>query len=218
MNLHVDSWYLYEKAMQEVMVKVAVDAGANDGGYTKTLLSHGFEVHAFEPVPAMFAEMKVAHGENPKAHLNMLGLSDKAEVLRDVTVLEAWTIGQVGMGGLNIKPEMKDAKPFDMQTITLDSYLDGDPIGLFKLDVDGYEFKVLLGAEKTLRKWHPPILCEFGKYLAAVGDDPKTFVEFIFDLGYDIWSMDGKFKATMWNVVQPHWPIDTYDVMLLPKL
>lgn len=219
MKLHVQSWELYDRALCEADCKVAFDIGANDGGYTRKLLEHGFEVHAFEPVPCMFEKLMEAHGKHPKAALNMIALSDKAEMMR-VTVLEAWTLGNPGDGGLSVKPEFKDMKPFDVQTMKLDDYCANwfvDRVGVIKLDVDGYEFKVLRGGEKIIRKCRPPILCEFGCYVEKLGESPKDFVNFIFDLGYKIMPMDGHCEFTKWEQVEPQWPHHTtFDVMLIP--
>ncbi len=218
MKLHVDCWDMYEKAMNEAEIRVAIDAGANDGGYSWTLLQHGFEVYAFEPVPIMFKKMQERIGSNPKAHLCPMGLSDVNALQQGVIVLGTWTIGKPSMGGLKPKPEMKDMPPFDMATVRIDDFFKGDAIGLIKLDVDGYEFKVLRGAEQTIKRWKPPILCEFGCYLEKCGEDPQEFVEFIFDLGYDVVSMDGKSVFTSWKQIQPQWPYHTtFDVMLMPK-
>ncbi len=91
--LHVHSWVAYQKAMDEATCRVAVDAGANDGGYTNTLLENGFVVHAFEPVPAMCDKIRDRYVEDGKpVYINQMGLSDKRETIEGVTVLEAWSI------------------------------------------------------------------------------------------------------------------------------
>ncbi len=217
-KLHVNSWALYQKCMDEATCKVAVDAGANDGGYTETLRNNGFFVYAFEPVPTMYEKIVTRHGKDPNCFLSGYGLSDRHELIHNVTVLENWTIGKPGMGGLSTKPEMIESDNFDVAATTLDCFFCGRRVGLIKLDVDGYEFKVLRGAEKTLRRWKPPILCEFGKYIAALGESPEEFVRFIFDLGYNVVSMDGWNTFTSWEEIQPQYPYDsTFDVMLMPR-
>lgn len=218
--LHVNSWIAYNLALDGAKIRVAVDAGANDGGYTNTLLEHGFEVHAFEPVPAMYRKMGARVGDNSKAFLNCMGLSDRREVIKDVVVLEAWTIGKVGDGGLQKTPNPEVQAPFDLHTITLDEYLGETRIGIFKLDVDGHEFKVLRGAEKTIRRDMPPILCEFSTYLHKLfgASEPEAFVNFIFGLGYKIVSCDGLHEFTRWEDIKPQWPWHTsFDVILLPR-
>lgn len=217
-TLHVNSWIAYNLAMDGAKVRVAVDAGANDGGYTNTLLEHGFEVHAFEPVPAMYNKMSARFDPHPKAFLNCMGLSDKREVIKDVVVLEAWTIGKVGDGGLQKTPNPEVQAPFDLHTITLDEYLAATRIGILKLDVDGHEFKVLRGAERTLRRDKPPMLCEFSCYLNKLGESPENFVNFIFSLGYKVVSCDAKHEFTTWAEIEPHWPWhSSFDVMLFPR-
>ena len=219
--LHAHSWIAYQKAMDQATCRVAVDAGANDGGYTDTLLTNGFVVHSFEPVPAMCNKIRDRYADDDKpVYINQMGLSDKRETIKDVTVLEAWSIGHVGDGGLIQTPNKEVQATFTMHTITLDEYLGDTSIGLLKLDVDGYEHKVLKGAEKTLRRDKPPILCEFNAYLHKMfgKSEPELMVNFIFSLGYDVWSCDGKNRFTSWDAIKPYWPYhSSFDVILLPR-
>lgn len=215
--LHVNSWIAYNQALDDAKIRVAVDAGANDGGYTNTLLEHGFQTHCFEPVPQMFAKLEKRFGGDPRVCINRMGLSDKRETIKDVMVLEAWTIGHVGDGGLQKTPNPEVQDVFDMPTITLDEYLGQTEIGILKLDTDGHEFKVLRGAEKTIRRDMPPILCEFGCYLHKLGESPEAFVNFIFGLGYKVVSCDMKHEFLTWEQIEPQWPWhSTFDVMLFP--
>lgn len=219
-KLHTICWDLYQESMNNAVHRVAVDAGANDGGYTHTLVENGFRVHAFEPVPRMYEQMVAKHGTNPNVFCHNLGLSDHSETFKDVTVLSAWTIGKPGMGGLGVNAAYQNER-FDMTVVPLDSVLDHYPehrIGIFKLDVDGYEYRVLKGARKMIQRDRPPILCEFGCYIAAVGDNPEEFVNYIFNMGYDVVSLDGKSVYRSWAEVKPEYPFTTtFDVMLMPR-
>lgn len=218
-TLHVNSWSLYEQALDTAYPRVAFDIGANDGGYSKTMLEHGFEVHAFEPVPWMFQKMAYNIGINPKFFPVEMGLSNDAEIIRGVQVLEAWTLGKPGLGGLQESPDHR-GKMFDLHLTTLDHYCQTngiEAIGLIKLDVDGYEYRVLKGAREMILKSRPPILCELGQYLEKIGDDPRDFIQYIFDLGYAIMPMDGSSIFRHWHEVEPQYPHNTtFDVMLIP--
>jgi hypothetical protein len=52
--------------------------------------------------------------------------------------------------------EIVDCFPLDHFTYP------NNPIELIKIDVEGYEWKVLNGMKKTLNRDHPTILCEIG--------------------------------------------------------
>lgn len=204
--------------MRETTLKVAVDAGANEGGVTNTLLEHGFQVYAFEPVPQMVAKLEKRFGGDPRVCINRMGLSDKRETIKGVTVLEAWTIGHVGDGGLQKTPNPEVQETFDMPTITLDEYLGQTEIGILKLDVDGFEPRVLAGARKTVLRDRPVILCEFSCYIQKLGCEPKAFVQMILGFDYSVWSMDGKNRFRSWGEIEPQWPYHTsFDVLLLPN-
>lgn len=218
MSLHVNCWDEYHRAQTIAKHKVAIDVGANDGGYTHTLRKAGFKVHAFEPVPEMFNKMRERFTGDRGVICNNVGLSDVAETIPDVAVLSAWTIAPVGTGGLQKAGAYKDAPTFTMRTTTLDAYIGNTPVGLIKLDVDGYEPMVLRGARQTIARWRPPILCEFSLYVELLGTPAKCFINQIFDIGYVIKSMDGKTTCTTWEQVKPEYPYNTsFDVMLWPK-
>ncbi len=219
--LHVHSWQLYEQCMREATCKVALDIGANDGGYTDTLRLNGFKVHAFEPVPKMFAKLKDRFSKSEVVKCYRVGISDKSETIDNAVVMHAWTLGNLEKVGMSVSPDHKDDPPFQLHLDTIDRFMvfqEITKIGIIKLDVDGYEFRVLRGGEKTLRRDKPPILCEFSEYIERLGESPKDFVNFIFDLGYKIVSMDGSFQCRSWADVEPCWPYSSsFDVMLLPR-
>jgi FkbM family methyltransferase len=219
-QLHVNSWVAYQEAMDKATHRTAIDVGANEGNYTETLVQNGFSVYAFEPVPQMYSKLKSKFYNNPKVRTFNLGISSITEMIKDATVLEAWSIGHIGDGGLQATPNKEVAGTFDMVCVPLDSIIPKDEgIGIIKVDVDGYESEVLWGAQDLIMKWRPAILCEFGCYLEKMGSSPQAFVNFITQvLDYNIVSMDGKNVFKSWAEVQPQWPNHTtFDVILLPR-
>lgn len=224
--LHVNCWDLYEKAMREATCKVALDIGANDGGYSETLANNGFEVHAFEPVPKMYKKLVERFYDVSSVTCYRVGMSDKNETITNARVMHAWTLGDPAKVGMSVSPDHKDDDSFTLHLHPVDYFCNAqeiEKVGLIKLDVDGYEFKVLRGARQTLLRDKPPILCEFGEYVERLGESPRDFVNYIFELGYKISSMDGSFVCRKWEDVEPCFPrpnskiIGSFDVMLLPR-
>lgn len=217
--LHIISQKLYDECMSNASVKVALDIGANDGGYTNTLLEHGFQVHCFEPVPEIFEFLSQRYSENKNVILNNLALSDVKGELKNITVLESWTLGNPDNISLSVQPARVGVPYFDCKIDTLDNYIQENnlQIGIIKLDVDGYELKVLKGGRETILKQRPQILCELSLYIEKVGDSIEEFINYIFGLGYKIVSMDGEFTCHTWEEVKPFYPYNSsFDVMLIP--
>jgi FkbM family methyltransferase len=202
--------------MQTAQPRVAIDCGANDGGYTRTLLAHGFQVHAFEPVPEMIELIRAQFADNPNVFINPFGLSDKHENIHDVQILEAWALGRPGDGGFY---PAASTDPFDLVCMPLDFFFSDTPVGLIKLDVDGFEAKVLRGATQTINLSRPPILCELSTYIDRLGGGAQPFCDLVFNtLNYRMTSMDGAYTAYDWFGVKPFFPYDSsFDVMLLPN-
>ena len=51
-----------------------------------------------------------------------------------------------------------------IETISLDEVLNGNKVTFIKMDIEGAEYKALLGAEKTIKTWHPRMaICVYHK-------------------------------------------------------
>ena len=71
-------------------------------------------------------------------------------------------------------------------------YLSDKNIALMKIDIEGYEYKALIGGKELITKYHVPfIVLEFSpSFLKEVGSDPREFVQFFVNNGYKI-SLNG---------------------------
>jgi FkbM family methyltransferase len=64
-------------------------------------------------------------------------------------------------------------------------------IGIVKIDVDGTEIKVLLGALQTIEKHHPILIVEFTPTVfTSFGENAKDLILLILDLGYLFYTLD----------------------------
>ena len=216
--LHVLSWKLYDHCLDAVQPRSAIDIGANIGGYVHTMLAHGInDITAIEPLPIPFAELSKRFSDDSRVKCLNVAAGRSKDILRGVTVLEAWTLGKPGDGGFGTNANYVGTPLLDIPVIPVDD-LNLRP-GIIKLDVDGHELRVIQGMLQTLKECSPPILCEFSLYLTRLGHSAKDFVEQILSLDYVIAAMDGSLICRTWKEVEPWFPgrETSFDVMLMPK-
>lgn len=134
-------------------VNSCFDVGAHRGQTSQALLDTfpGAEVFAFEPNPAMFAEL--SRGVlSPRFHSTQLALSNE-DGDRDFHVYQDSTIN-------SLSPNARYAKRFGLQSstitirsTTLDSFCANRGIAqidLLKIDTEGHDLSVLEGAKRML--------------------------------------------------------------------
>ena len=128
---------------------IAVDLGANVGAVTRRLAATGATVHAFEPDPDTFAELKANVGGLPGVHLHQAAAGVAADrlILRRSPKLErnrarysqsASLVHQTGGAGVEV--EVIDFPVFL-------SELDRD-VALVKMDIEGAEWDLLDGLRR----------------------------------------------------------------------
>ena len=147
---------------------VVFDVGAFVGDTAKVFLNRKCEVHAFEPIPEVY--VCLLHN-CPEAHCYNLALGDG-------TRFSISTTHEGNLGGASLRPG-------DRYSIRLDD-LRPQRLDFLKIDVEGYELKVIRGAMETIKRLHPVILIELNvNGLAKFGATPKLVQETLDDLGYE---------------------------------
>lgn len=199
-----------------------LDIGANIGGYTYTFRTDCPEsiIHAFEPVPSVFAALQARYVDDPAIHCWNLGVGATCEVIDGVAVHEAWTINRPGetIRGRNAT---YGGDLFDMTVTTIDVFMEAwpesiDRVRAIKIDTDGYDFRVLQGALKTIMRCRPRILIEFGYPIADLGDSEAEMLGFIDALGYTVYDGNGAPLDThQWRSWYPF--NTTADFLLVPN-
>jgi len=181
----------FERVLTEIAVQlidagdVCIDAGANFGWYTSLFSLHAGlsgAVHAFEPTPRSFAELKKNYelnGEPNHVFLNDLALGEAAGTVQ-IHLFDGLTTGHASLAAR----ETVDSTAFDCRMITLDSYLDENRIenvNFLKADVEGGELQLLLGSTRLFDQPVPPIiLMEMAAaQTAQFGYHPNDLIEFI---------------------------------------
>ena len=84
-------------------------------------------------------------------------------------------------------------------TVSVDGLSLQRPINFIKIDVEGYELRVLEGAAKTIKKYRPCIMMEVGKTPPERYDIPTEAPhDFLCDLGMTEWHRIGADRMYKW--------------------
>lgn len=167
---------------------VVLDIGANIGCHAlrmARLVGERGRVLAFEPMPwpRRKLEKNLALNHLPNVEVVARGLSD-APRQAVVHFRSSWLVGATGRS----TEDPSSAGAHQVEFARLDDVLAEKGIArvdFIKLDVDGFEYKVLRGASGLLERDHPTIMMELGAYtLEAVGDDIREMVSFLSARGY----------------------------------
>lgn len=160
------------------------DVGANEGYYSLKLLEifRGKEIilHAFEPASDTFMRLK-ERLQGKGIFLNNLGLSDKKESL----ILYK---SELGSDYASIYYSEKSNYSELIQLTTLDDYCEDNGIEMIdflKIDVEGHEYKGLLGAKRLLNEKRIHFIqFEFGANNIYSRVFFKDIFEFLTNKGY----------------------------------
>ena len=152
--------------------RCAVDIGAHVGTWSYNLAPAFATVRAFEPV-ADHRACFVANIAAPNVVLYPIALGDKA------AGVEMYT-GPASSGDTWVKPGVEG----DIRMDTLDSF-GFDDIDCVKIDAEGFEERILRGAEQTLRRCKP-VLCVEQKrdFATKYGLEPQGAIPYLQSLGY----------------------------------
>ena len=161
-NIHYDRLTL--KILDKVVGKDSncIDIGCHKGEILEEILkrSPDGEHYAFEPIPSFFEELQLKF-DSTKIHLRDIALSDNTGETTFNYVLDAPAYSGLRKRDYAIKePRIEE---ITVKLDKLDHVLPEDyQVSLIKLDVEGAEFNVLRGAEKTLMTKKPVVIFEFG--------------------------------------------------------
>jgi len=142
---------------------VFVDVGANIGYFSllaAALVGETGRVVSFEPLERLVSQIERSADQNsyswlkvlPKALGNTLGVMELALAAKNI-------------GGSSLVTPERDGQKVQVEVSTLDSELrDMGKIDLMKIDVEGFEYEMLLGAQQVLQRYLPAIVLEFSPH------------------------------------------------------
>ena len=168
---------------------MALDIGANKGVWSHALAPLVRRVHAFEPNPKIFPELKRALGG--KVELHPIALSDRAGMAefrlprsRRGYSNQGGSISAVAVAGAHGATHVPTARLDDLGI---------EDVGFIKSDVEGAEFQVLRGARETLRRDRPTLVVELEERHSK--RPIEVMIGDIAALGYDAFALvDGALR------------------------
>jgi FkbM family methyltransferase len=186
-------WKFYLDYLREGMV--AFDVGAHVGELT--LLFSKFvgakgQVHAFEASSASFKRLQTACVVSGRSNivLHNVALADREGMVK----LHVYDHDHLSWSSLADRPLHKYGIPIrpagteEVPATTVDAFCDKHAvfrIDLLKIDVEGAEYQVLLGARRMLQEKR--IRCcvfEFGATTFDMGNSPDAIEEYLAGFGY----------------------------------
>lgn len=196
------------------------DVGAHIGQYTLVASQAGGptgRIHSFEPDPESFVVLKhnlrINDLNNVKA--NQTALFSKKDNRK---FFISWP---EFMGGNSLWCESGEwpGRVFDVSCDTLDDYVCSQGVSridVMKVDVEGGEVDLLLGAKTALGgEIKPAILIEFnGPALVRAGHTCSELAELLQDLGYSLFHIS---NSQFYPALKPPADNTTTDCLALPK-
>lgn len=161
--------------------RVSVDAGANRGSYTYFLSRLTKHVYAYEPNPAMRQLLLRATADN--VTVSDVALSDESGEAEFAVPKSTHSFGN-NAGSLEVdqlENGNADLVRFKVPVRKLDDENLSD-VGFIKIDVEGHEREVLLGAQETIARDRPVLLMEIMESL--IGEEADENIRFVERLGY----------------------------------
>jgi FkbM family methyltransferase len=161
---------------------VAIDVGANFGYHTFRMakaVGPAGRIWAIEPTTWGMNKLRRNADLNAFTNVDFLkiGLADRDLGPTEIAFQASYRLD----GALDERRETVDLKTVD----TLVTSRDSPRIAFIKLDVDGFEGKVIRGALKTLERDRPTLFLEIGpSHMKRIGDDSRDLTATLRELGY----------------------------------
>jgi len=168
---------------------VVVDVGANIGAFAIPVTkATGARVIAIEPVSSTFALLVANIARNGAGDF----VTTVHSAIGDAAGNAVMTTDAQSANHVLVRQTTARVGEERIAVTTLDRLLAREPrIDLIKVDVEGLELKVLLGARKTLEDHAPTVLLEIeSRWTTRYGYQPQDIFDFMTDAGYAYQTMN----------------------------
>ena len=181
-----------QKCRVDMAAAAAIDIGANIGNHSLYFSDYFKHVYSFEPSPRTFKLLSI-----------------NAELMNNITcfdvgISDSNRSAQLSSSGHNIGgASVTEALTDPSQTVELrilDSFAELKDIKLIKIDVEGHELPVIMGAKNTILKNQPIIL--FEQHWSSFKNGESPVIETLKTFGYQRFAIIKKYPradGSKWN-------------------
>jgi len=177
---------------------IVIDVGGHAGQFTKLFskIAPRGHVHAFEP--GSYARSILARVIQLKGLANVtlypMALGDSPKSLTfNIPVKQSGSIG-FGLSHLGEKKEGRAYQTEEVEQTTLDAFVADAGLArvdFIKADIEGWEGRMLAGAQEILRRFRPTLYLELNDaHLARANDTVSGIWDMLTDLGYEGWALN----------------------------
>lgn len=164
--------------------RVALDIGAAGGQFSWHLMRLAKGVVAFEPNPASARALRAAA---PALDVREMALSSRAGTA-ELRFPVSHNVAATGWGTIHRANDLSETHADNVDSVVVKTMRLDDlrlrDVGFIKIDVEGHELDVLVGAQTMLRDQRPNMLIELSA--RSRGADSGTLLTMLADHGYVI--------------------------------
>lgn len=191
-----------QKLLDGLQVQTIIDAGANVGQTTlkyKKLFPHA-NIYAFEPFPESFQKLHESYKFDTLIKTEELALSDEEgfellQVNNSVctnSLLKTEDTASISFH--DVDNQIQTKKEIKIKTNTLDNYCAANKIeniDILKMDVQGGELKILVGAKNLLENENISVIFTEVEFTRIYKDQPLFFdiCEYLNKSGYTLYNV-----------------------------
>ena len=173
LDIHLKDFMLGQTTPYLNKFKNTIDVGAATGMYASHFAEHSKNVICFEAVPPVYEQLE----KIKQKHNNVI--THNLAVSNEVGLLDFY-VDDKRLSNSSFQ-NLVEGQKIQVETTTIDSLKLID-VGFMKIDVEGVELDVLVGANDTIEEYKPTCMVEvyekFNKYPV------ETTFEFFFVRGY----------------------------------
>jgi FkbM family methyltransferase len=180
------------KLMRQERIDLLLDVGANAGQYGQRTRRAGYrgQIISFEPLADAYRRLTSVAAEDPAWETRRLALAEEDGTARINVAANSWSSSLLPMGTrhLHAAPESAFVRTEEVLTARLDSIWDEMAAGYgrpwLKLDVQGFELHVLLGAADCLDRIRA-VQAELSLVPLYEGDTPwRALIDWLGERGF----------------------------------